>query len=196
MQSILAKIQAKPGSEAAVEKILRNLAAATAKEAGAVVYEILRDAEQRETFVVYERYADEHAKQAHLASEHLTLALRELKSLVATAPEIRPLDFAFGARATHELFDGKKVEVRILPLGAVSLVYARGDKGILACGAIDPQALSRFGLPAARVRPPEGKPSVASFEDLLAGEVREANTQAVALGIVIGMAGRQALRLL
>ena len=59
-----------------------------------------------------------------------------------------------------------------------------------ATGA-DPAALERFGIPAARVRPTTGN-SISSLEDLLAGEVREANAPAQALGIVVGMRGRDA----
>lgn len=193
MQSILAKLQAKEGSEDALEKILRTLAAATSAEPGAVVYEILRDSAHRQTFVVYERYADTQAKESHLASAHLAAALGAAKPLLAAPPEIKSLDFAFGARSSHERIDGRIFEIRVLPLGPASLVYARGEKGLLACGAIDPQALERLGIPAARVKPPEGKSSIACLDDLLAGVVRDANPLALALGIEAGMPGRQAL---
>lgn len=196
MQSILARLEAKQGSEAALEKILRTLAAATAGEPGAIVYEILRDSDQRRAFVVYERYADVRAKESHLASPHLETALREARPLLVAPLEIKSLDFAFGARSSQEQVDGRTVEVRVLPLGPASLVYAKGHKGLLACGAIDPQALGRLGIPAARVKPPEGKQSVSSLDDLLAGEVREANAQAESLGVRAGMTGREALGLL
>jgi uncharacterized protein YunC (DUF1805 family) len=88
--------------------------------------------------------------------------------------------------------DGRQVQVVVAPIGSVSLVYARTEKGLLTCGAIDPAALTKFGIPAARVRP-GASPSIASFEDLLGGIVREANEPARALGIVEGLKGADAL---
>ena len=90
--------------------------------------------------------------------------------------------------------DGRRAEVYAIPLGAARLVLARGQSGgVLGCGAIDPAPLGRLGIAAARVRP-TGGPSIAGAEDLLAGEVREANDAARALGVVPGMSGREALR--
>lgn len=86
---------------------------------------------------------------------------------------------------------GREVEAVVLPIGPVNLVYARTDKGLLTCGAIDPMALEKFGIAAARVKPSGS--SVASFDDLLAGVVREANPAALALGVSVGMSGRDAL---
>jgi uncharacterized protein YunC (DUF1805 family) len=87
---------------------------------------------------------------------------------------------------------GRPVQIVVAPIGSVSLVYARTDKGLLTCGAIDPVALTKFGIAAARVKPGDS-PSIASFEDLVGGSVREANEPAKALGIVEGMKGADAL---
>jgi uncharacterized protein YunC (DUF1805 family) len=88
--------------------------------------------------------------------------------------------------------NGRDVEIVIAPIGKVSLVYARTEKGLLTCGAIDPAALTKFGIAAARVRP-GASPSIASYEDLVGGVVREANDAARALGIAEGMSGTDAL---
>ena len=88
--------------------------------------------------------------------------------------------------------DGREIEVVVLPIGPVKLVYARTDKGLLTCGAIDPAPLGNFGIPSARVKPASGG-SIGSLEDLLAGTVREANNKAAELGITVGMSGRDAL---
>lgn len=87
--------------------------------------------------------------------------------------------------------DGREVEAVVLPIGSVNLVYARTAKGLVTCGAIDPMALDKFGIAAARVRPSGA--SVANLDDLLAGVVREANLTAQKLGVVVGMTGRDAL---
>jgi uncharacterized protein YunC (DUF1805 family) len=83
----------------------------------------------------------------------------------------------------------------VIPLGPVNLVGAVAPRGIVGCGAIDVQALERFGYPAARVKPTGGD-SIASIGDLLAGEVKEANPSAAKLGVTVGLSGRQALELL
>ena len=83
----------------------------------------------------------------------------------------------------------------VIPLGPVNLVGAVAPRGIVGCGAIDVQALEKFGYPAARVKPTRGD-SIASIGDLLAGEVKEVNPSAAKSGITVGSSGRQALDLL
>jgi len=83
----------------------------------------------------------------------------------------------------------------VIPLGPVNLVGAVAPRGIVGCGAIDVQALERFGYPAARVKPAGGN-SIASIGDLLSGEIKEANQSAIKLGVTVGMSGKKALELL
>jgi len=97
---------------------------------------------------------------------------------------------------THISTPGITAECYAVPAGPVTIVFAVADKGVIACGAIDPAALQTFGLATARVRPPEGKSSVTSAKDLLDGTVKEANAAAEALGIRMGMRGDEALSLL
>ena len=97
---------------------------------------------------------------------------------------------------THISTPGITAECYAVPAGPVTIVFAVADKGVLACGAIDPAALQTFGLATARVCPPEGKTSVASTKDLLDGTVKEVNAAAEALGIRVGMSGAEALSLL
>jgi uncharacterized protein YunC (DUF1805 family) len=80
----------------------------------------------------------------------------------------------------------------VIPLGPANLVFALAKHGMLACGAIDVAVLDKFSYAAARVRRPDGKP-VATLDDLLGAEVREANQAATALGVSVGMGGREAL---
>jgi uncharacterized protein YunC (DUF1805 family) len=93
------------------------------------------------------------------------------------------------------MVDGRPLDVSVVPLGPASLVLARTPTGVLACGAIDPVPLGRLGIAAARVRPTRG-PSVTDLEDLLAGEVTEANSAAKDRGVSVGMSGREAVALL
>ncbi|KAF5055511.1 hypothetical protein DSECCO2_376940 [anaerobic digester metagenome] len=90
------------------------------------------------------------------------------------------------------LFEGRIARACVVPVGPVNLVFAVGERGLLGCGAIDAGALQRFGYPAARVRPTTGS-SIRTVDDLLDGEVTEANEAAEALGVTAGMTGRAAL---
>lgn len=83
----------------------------------------------------------------------------------------------------------------VIPIGPANIVFAVGTTGMVGCGAFDVVALERFGYPAARVRP-TGSGSIESLEDLLEGEVKDANGPAAALGVEVGMRGREALDLL
>lgn len=191
MSSIIAKLTARPGTEANVEQILRDLVAETAKEPGSIVYDVLHPEGQPNVFVVSERYRDEAARAAHLGSAHLAKAVEAMKGCLEGELEAKMHTPVASIRHDVREFAGRQVQIACLPIGPVSLVYAQTAKGLLACGAIDPVALEKFGVAAARVKP-QGA-SVASFEDLLAGTVREANATAQGLGITVGMTGREAL---
>jgi uncharacterized protein YunC (DUF1805 family) len=80
----------------------------------------------------------------------------------------------------------------VVPLGSFHLVWAATRQGMIACGAFDVAALERFRYPAARLKGAGGA-AIATIEDLLNGEVREANAFAAEKGIVPGMSGREAL---
>lgn len=86
--------------------------------------------------------------------------------------------------------DGREVEGFVVPCGPFNIVGIKTDKGLVGCGAFDVGLLDKFSYPAARIS------GVATCEDLLKGEIREANQAAQALGIRQGMTGRQAVSLL
>ena len=67
-----------------------------------------------------------------------------------------------------------------------------GEKGLVGCGAIDALALDKFHLPAAKVRP-VSSPSVSTIDELISGEIVAVNQAGTALGITIGMNGKDAL---
>ena len=86
----------------------------------------------------------------------------------------------------------KQADGYVIPLGPVNLVHVVTDIGMVGCGAFDVVALDGFGYPAARVRPTRGS-TIASIDDLLVGEVKDANGAAVERGVKVGMSGREAL---
>ena len=192
MKNIIATFHAKPGQGAALETILREQVRLTAVEHGAMVYELWRDEARPETYTVVERYRDAAAKAAHLATPYLAETLRRAGPLLAGEPALQHLETLACLRHEQATVEGRSAEIVVMPLGPESLVYVRTERGLLACGAIDPAALEKFGIAAARVRPTTGA-SIGGVDDLLAGEVREANGPAQALGIYPGMTGRAAL---
>lgn len=86
----------------------------------------------------------------------------------------------------------KQADGYIIPLGPVNLVSVVTDMGMVGCGAFDVAALDHFGYPAARVKATRGT-SVATIDDLLVAEVKDANAAAIKLGVKVGMSGREAL---
>ena len=86
----------------------------------------------------------------------------------------------------------KEADGYVISLGPFNLVSVNTDVGMVGCGAFDVAALDSFNYPAARVKSTKGGP-IATIEDLLEGEVKDANEEAVKLGVAKGMSGRQAL---
>jgi quinol monooxygenase YgiN/uncharacterized protein YunC (DUF1805 family) len=195
MQSLIVSFITKPDCDQAFVDEILKLQRSTMDEPCAINYELLRGAPGTHTFYLYERYADASAMKTHLASPYLTAAGAKFSQLLAQPHTLIACDFLSGLQPRRITIGEKQVAVHIIPLGPANLVFAQTEHGILACGAIDPSALQRFDLPTARVKPTRG-PSISNLDDLLAGEVREANTAATAVGIKVGMSGRDALMLL
>ncbi|HOW97902.1 MAG TPA: DUF1805 domain-containing protein [Kiritimatiellia bacterium] len=85
-----------------------------------------------------------------------------------------------------------RAEGHVSPIGPVNLVWITAPNGMIGCGAFDVVGLERFRYAAARMKGAGGK-VIASIEDLLEGEVREANAFAREKGIEAGLSGRAAL---
>lgn len=83
----------------------------------------------------------------------------------------------------------------VIPLGTINLVGVVTRNGMVGCGAFDVAALNNFAYPAAKVRPVTGV-SIVTIDDLLSGEIKEANAAANGFGITTGMSGKAALDLL
>ena len=151
MKNIIATFHAKPGQGAALETILREQVRLTAREPGAMVYELWRDEAHPEVYAVVERYRDAAAKAAHLATPYLAETLQRALPLLTGEPQLQHLDTQACTRHEQATVEGRSAEIVVLPLGPVSLVYARTERGVLACGAIDPVAGMKFGIALARV---------------------------------------------
>jgi quinol monooxygenase YgiN len=63
--------KAKPGEEATVEDLLRQIQRAACLEPGCVLFWIHRSLDDPATFLLYEQYVSEAAFDEHAASEHV-----------------------------------------------------------------------------------------------------------------------------
>jgi quinol monooxygenase YgiN len=67
---VVAQYRVRAGGEARVADGLRNMVAPTRAEPGNLDYQVFRDPRDPTLFVLFERYTDESAFAAHLASPH------------------------------------------------------------------------------------------------------------------------------
>jgi quinol monooxygenase YgiN len=73
---VVVRYKARAGESGRVEAALRNMLAPSRAEPGNLVYEVLRDAADPSVFVLYERYTDEAAFEAHRSSAHFSKWLK------------------------------------------------------------------------------------------------------------------------
>ena len=69
---VIAQYRARAGEEGRVEEALRKMMEPTRAEPGNLDYQVFRDPGQPAVFVLFERYADEAAFDAHRSSAHFT----------------------------------------------------------------------------------------------------------------------------
>ena len=74
--ALIARWTARAGEEEHVLAALRALAGPSRAETGCLLWEANRDPDDPRAFVLYERYADRAAYEAHLASEHFARLAR------------------------------------------------------------------------------------------------------------------------
>ncbi|RRN63868.1 putative quinol monooxygenase [Caulobacter sp. 602-1] len=91
----IAFLVAKPGQEAALQSLLRDLAAASRSEPGNVSYEVWRDRDEPRRFVLDELYTGDEAITAHRATPHFQDYLSRIGDLAdRQAVVAHPIDVA------------------------------------------------------------------------------------------------------
>lgn len=76
--AVVAYWNARAGEEDEVERVLRQLASASRREAGCISYSAHRSVDQPSQYVIYECYVDARAFEYHVGSEHFrALALED-----------------------------------------------------------------------------------------------------------------------
>ena len=88
-KALLARLEAKPGKEAAVQDLLIN-AVALAKEMRTTVWFALKLGPS--TFGVFDAFADEEGRQAHLNGPIAQTLMAKAPELLSKPPQIDPID--------------------------------------------------------------------------------------------------------
>lgn len=75
----------------------------------------------------------------------------------------------------------------VIPLETCNLVFVTKGNSLLACGAVDVDALDKLSVPAAKIT------GVSTVQELLDGNVKAMNQAAAARGVQAGDRGHVAL---
>ncbi len=87
--------------------------------------------------------------------------------------------------------DGKvSVGVKMELPNSPPIIAIIGDAGVVMCGFLNMDTAERLGLPAAAVY------GVQDFKDILAAEVQAVTSEAEKRGVLLGLRGREAVKLL
>ena len=89
-KALLARLEAKPGKEAAVEELLVGAVALANQEARTTVWFALKFGPS--TFGVFDAFADDEGRQAHLNGAIAQALMANAPELLAKPPQIDPVD--------------------------------------------------------------------------------------------------------
>lgn len=88
--ALLVRMEAKPGKEAAVQKFLTDALTLANQEGTTPVWFALRLGPS--TFGIFDAFADDSGRQAHLAGPIASALMANAKELLARAPQIDQVD--------------------------------------------------------------------------------------------------------
>jgi len=89
-KALLARLEAKPGKETAVQDLLVSAVALANQEARTTVWFALKLGPS--TFGVFDAFADEDGRQAHLNGPIARALMANAPELLSKAPQIDPVD--------------------------------------------------------------------------------------------------------
>ncbi len=84
--------------------------------------------------------------------------------------------------------NGKSYRGDIIPLKTSAILLIQGGNGMLGCGYLSTETADKLGHALAIVT------GVASYDDMLAAKVAKVSSAAAALGVTVGMSGKEALQ--
>jgi quinol monooxygenase YgiN len=88
--ALYARLEAKPGKEAALQKFLESALPLAVKEAGTQVWFALRFGPS--TFGIFDAFETEQGRQAHLNGEIAAALMAKADELLASPPRIEQVD--------------------------------------------------------------------------------------------------------
>ena len=88
--ALLARLEAKPGKEAAVEELLKSALPLANAERATTVWFALKIGPS--TFGIFDAFADEAGRQAHLAGQIAAALMAKAPELLSKAPTIESVD--------------------------------------------------------------------------------------------------------
>ena len=88
--ALLAQVQAKPGQEATVEEFLKSAQPLAVAEPGTIRWYAFKTGP--DTFGIFDTFADEAARDAHLTGEIAKALMANADALLAKLPSIEKLD--------------------------------------------------------------------------------------------------------
>ena len=89
--TLIVRVQVKEGAEKQFEAAFAKAIPASRKERGNLAYDLNRDTQDPSRYLVYERWKDLAALEAHLQTPHLKALLAELPKMTVGAPESQVL---------------------------------------------------------------------------------------------------------
>ena len=87
---LLVTLEAKPGKEAEVEAFLKSGQAIVEDEPGTVTWYAIHLGDS--TYGIFDTFNDDSGRQAHLAGEVAKALMQKAPDLLASAPDIKPID--------------------------------------------------------------------------------------------------------
>jgi quinol monooxygenase YgiN len=88
--ALLARLEAKPGKESAVEALLKSALPLANAEAATTVWFALKIGPS--TFGMFDAFADESGRQAHLAGQIAAALMAKAPELLSQPPTIEPVE--------------------------------------------------------------------------------------------------------
>jgi quinol monooxygenase YgiN len=89
--TLIVRVQVKEGAEKQFEAAFAKAIPATRKEKGNLAYDLNRDTQDPSRYLVYERWKDLTALEAHLKTPHIKALLAELPKVTVGPPESQVL---------------------------------------------------------------------------------------------------------
>jgi quinol monooxygenase YgiN len=89
--ALVISIEVKEGAGAKFEEAFAKASRLTHKEKGCLAYDLNRDAAMPGRYLIYERWQNLAALDAHLKTDYITALLRDLGDLTAGAPQMSVL---------------------------------------------------------------------------------------------------------